>query len=255
LWAETLIAPSTVAVQNVVPVDPSERWWPIYLWRTTQRIFAFDLSNPRAPKLASGIELGEGKPWDVSPPVTADGRLFASHHVVGELRALDDGQNAKEDDTDGSESPGDDSQVNRHFLQVVDYANPAAPFIEDESPNVPGRLVGIARNGKILFTLGQQYNPDTGDAEPDKSVLHASAFDGMVVHLVDQLPLQSRWQPFVLKGELVFVFDGEEVVAGPGTFLLVPPDVPHSFHNRSDQAARFVNVHAPAGFDRRLAVD
>jgi mannose-6-phosphate isomerase-like protein (cupin superfamily) len=60
---------------------------------------------------------------------------------------------------------------------------------------------------------------------------------------------------YMLEGELVFVVDGEEVVAGPGTFLLVPPDVPHSFHNGSDQVARFVNVHAPAGFDRRLEAD
>jgi mannose-6-phosphate isomerase-like protein (cupin superfamily) len=60
---------------------------------------------------------------------------------------------------------------------------------------------------------------------------------------------------YMLEGELVFVVDGDEVVAGPGTFVLVPPDVPHSFHNATDQVARFVNVHAPAGFDRRLEAD
>ena len=57
---------------------------------------------------------------------------------------------------------------------------------------------------------------------------------------------------YMLEGELVFTVDGEELVAGPGTFVLVPPDVEHSFANRSDSVARFVNVHAPAGFDRRL---
>jgi mannose-6-phosphate isomerase-like protein (cupin superfamily) len=57
---------------------------------------------------------------------------------------------------------------------------------------------------------------------------------------------------YVLEGELSFVVDGEEIVAGPGTFVLVPPDVPHTFANRGDTAARFVNVHAPAGFDLRL---
>jgi mannose-6-phosphate isomerase-like protein (cupin superfamily) len=60
---------------------------------------------------------------------------------------------------------------------------------------------------------------------------------------------------YMLEGELVFVVEGEEIVAGPGTFLLVPPEVPHSFHNRTDGIARFVNVHAPAGFDRRLESD
>jgi quercetin dioxygenase-like cupin family protein len=60
---------------------------------------------------------------------------------------------------------------------------------------------------------------------------------------------------YMLEGELLFTVDGEDVVAGPGTFLLVPPGVPHSFGNRSDRVARFVNVHAPAGFDRRLEED
>ncbi len=60
---------------------------------------------------------------------------------------------------------------------------------------------------------------------------------------------------FVLEGELTFTADGEELVAGPGTFVLVPPGVEHTFSNRGDDVARFVNVHAPAGFDRRLAED
>ena len=32
--------------------------------------------------------------------------------------------------------------------------------------------------------------------------------------------------------------------AGPGAFVLVPPGVPHTFANRGDIPARFVNVHA-----------
>ena len=60
---------------------------------------------------------------------------------------------------------------------------------------------------------------------------------------------------YMLEGELVFTVAGEEVAAGPGTFLLVPPGVPHDFSNRTDAVARFVNVHAPAGFDLRLESD
>jgi mannose-6-phosphate isomerase-like protein (cupin superfamily) len=60
---------------------------------------------------------------------------------------------------------------------------------------------------------------------------------------------------YVLDGELTFIVDGDEVIAGPGTFVLVPPEVPHTFANRGGEPARFVNVHAPAGFDLRLAAD
>ncbi len=59
---------------------------------------------------------------------------------------------------------------------------------------------------------------------------------------------------YMLEGELVFTVAGDEVFAGPGTFLLVPPGVRHDFENRTDQVARFVNVHAPAGFDRRIGL-
>ena len=57
---------------------------------------------------------------------------------------------------------------------------------------------------------------------------------------------------YLLEGELTFTVDGEELAAGPGTFVLVPPRVRHTFENRSDSVARFINVHAPAGFDIRL---
>jgi len=57
---------------------------------------------------------------------------------------------------------------------------------------------------------------------------------------------------YILEGELTFTVEGEEVVAGPGTFVLVPPGVRHTFANRGGAAVRLVNVHAPAGFDRRL---
>jgi mannose-6-phosphate isomerase-like protein (cupin superfamily) len=57
---------------------------------------------------------------------------------------------------------------------------------------------------------------------------------------------------YVLEGELTFTVDDDQVVAGPGTFVLVPPGVPHTFANRGDAVVRMVNVHAPAGFDLRL---
>ena len=43
-----------------------------------------------------------------------------------------------------------------------------------------------------------------------------------------------------------------ELVAAAGTFVLVPPGVEHTFANRSDHPVRMLNIHAPAGFDRRL---
>jgi mannose-6-phosphate isomerase-like protein (cupin superfamily) len=60
---------------------------------------------------------------------------------------------------------------------------------------------------------------------------------------------------YILEGELTFGVEGEEVVAGPGTFVLVPPGIRHTFENRGDAVVRLVNVHAPAGFDLRMESD
>jgi mannose-6-phosphate isomerase-like protein (cupin superfamily) len=60
---------------------------------------------------------------------------------------------------------------------------------------------------------------------------------------------------YVLEGELTFNVEGEQIVAGPGTFVLVPPGVRHTFANRGGAVVRMINVHAPAGFDVRLAGD
>lgn len=58
---------------------------------------------------------------------------------------------------------------------------------------------------------------------------------------------------FVLEGELTFTVEGREIEARAGTFVLVPPGHEHAFENRDSTPARILNVHAPAGFDRRLS--
>ena len=59
---------------------------------------------------------------------------------------------------------------------------------------------------------------------------------------------------FILEGEMTFVVEGEDVSAPPGTFVLVPPGVEHGFRNDGEIPVRMLNVHAPAGFDRRIGL-
>ena len=60
---------------------------------------------------------------------------------------------------------------------------------------------------------------------------------------------------YIVEGEMTFVFDGEESVAPPGTFVLVPPGVEHGFRNDGDVPVKMLNIHAPAGFDRRIGLE
>jgi mannose-6-phosphate isomerase-like protein (cupin superfamily) len=59
---------------------------------------------------------------------------------------------------------------------------------------------------------------------------------------------------YILDGEMTFFFGAEEAVAGPGTFVLVPPGVAHGFRNDGSAPVRMLNIHAPAGFDRRIGL-
>jgi len=59
---------------------------------------------------------------------------------------------------------------------------------------------------------------------------------------------------FVLEGELVFMLPEGDVVAPAGTFVLLPPGVEHGLRNDGDVPVRMLNLHAPAGFDRRIGL-
>ena len=62
---------------------------------------------------------------------------------------------------------------------------------------------------------------------------------------------------YILEGEMTFFFgdEDEEAIAPPGTFVLVPPGVRHGFRNAGPRPVRMLNVHAPAGFDRRIGLE
>jgi len=59
---------------------------------------------------------------------------------------------------------------------------------------------------------------------------------------------------YILEGVMTFTLGGETVSAPPGTFVLVPPGVEHAFANAGDVPVRMLNLHAPAGFDRRIGL-
>jgi quercetin dioxygenase-like cupin family protein len=60
---------------------------------------------------------------------------------------------------------------------------------------------------------------------------------------------------YILDGEIVFVVEGEEIRAPAGTFVLIPPGVEHGFRNDTEDVVRILNIHAPAGFDRRIGFE
>jgi quercetin dioxygenase-like cupin family protein len=66
------------------------------------------------------------------------------------------------------------------------------------------------------------------------------------VHVHDQLDHAI----YVLEGTVVFTVEQRQLTAPAGSFILIPHGIVHTFANPSDAAARFVEVDAPAGFER-----
>jgi mannose-6-phosphate isomerase-like protein (cupin superfamily) len=59
---------------------------------------------------------------------------------------------------------------------------------------------------------------------------------------------------YILEGEMTFLIGDDEVAAPPGTYVLVQPGVRHGFRNDGSVPVRMFNIHAPAGFDRRIGL-
>ena len=59
---------------------------------------------------------------------------------------------------------------------------------------------------------------------------------------------------YILEGEMIFLFGDDSATAPPGTFVLAPPGVVHGFRNDGKEPVRMLNIHAPAGFDRRIGL-
>ena len=54
---------------------------------------------------------------------------------------------------------------------------------------------------------------------------------------------------YVLEGEISFIVDGKEIIAKSGTFVNIPPNVTHSFKNKTNSLAKMLIILAPGGLE------
>src|SRR5215203_3279944 len=99
--------------------------------------------------------------------------------------------------------------------------------------------------GALRFRLLAQ-SPDQPIAVTDSTV--PPGFPGPVKHR------HARMTDifYVLEGELEFDLEDERRVLGPGSFVMVPPGVAHTFANRGPVPARILNIFQPAGLEQYL---
>jgi quercetin dioxygenase-like cupin family protein len=107
-------------------------------------------------------------------------------------------------------------------LAVLGQAENAEVIAEN-----PGRRIKLLLDSEELAVTETVYTP--GQQGPEPHVHHHHA-DGFVV----------------LEGELTFFLESGSLRGPAGTFVLVPPDVVHTFANDGESSARFFNLHAPS---------
>lgn len=109
-------------------------------------------------------------------------------------------------------------------------------------------VVRMPGEGKEVTLAGQpMFFLVTGD-----DTRHTSMFDwtvpagfstGLHVHCVQEETF------YVLEGECEWQVGGQTVRARPGTYLFIPPGVPHNIANTSDQPARMLMTVSPPGHE------
>jgi quercetin dioxygenase-like cupin family protein len=115
----------------------------------------------------------------------------------------------------------------------------AAPLVSN-----PGRNERIAFMGQVSFVRAR--GEDTGGLF-SMTETRTPAGSGPPPHVHER----EDEMFFVLEGEFSVTIGGETSVAGPGTFVFAPRDIPHAYV--ANAPSRHLTFVSPPGFERFLA--
>jgi quercetin dioxygenase-like cupin family protein len=106
-----------------------------------------------------------------------------------------------------------------------------------------------AQEGRALWHLGALLVFKALGAETNQQfwALEGLADQQMAVPLHAHSHEDEIW--YVLEGEIAFTVGDETQIGGPGAFVYIPRNVPHTFQIRS-ATARWFGVGTPAGLDQ-----
>jgi quercetin dioxygenase-like cupin family protein len=102
-----------------------------------------------------------------------------------------------------------------------------------------GREVTLAGKPLAFLVTGE----DTKHTSMFDWTLPAGFSTGLHVHRVQEETF------YVLEGECEWQVDGQTIRATPGTYLFLPPGVPHDIRNTSDRPARMIMTVSPPGHE------
>lgn len=100
----------------------------------------------------------------------------------------------------------------------------------------------IAISGHINSILASK-----DDTDGTYSVIEVKVFPGSGP--VPHIQTHEHEGFYVLKGDISFIVDGKEIIAKSGTFVNIPPNVTHSFKNKTSNLAKMLVIIAPGGLE------
>jgi quercetin dioxygenase-like cupin family protein len=103
-----------------------------------------------------------------------------------------------------------------------------------------GKQVSLAGKPLVFLVTGQ----DTRHTSMFDWTLPAGFSTGTHVHRVQEETF------YVLEGECEWTVGGELIRAKPGTYVFIPPGVPHNIANASDKPARMIMTVSPPGHEQ-----
>ena len=101
------------------------------------------------------------------------------------------------------------------------------------------KVVTLAGRPMTFLLTGE----DTTHTSMFDCVLPPASSVGLHVHRVHEEAF------YMLEGECEWQVGGQLVRARPGTFVFIPPGVPHSITNASDKPARMLLTISPPGYE------
>jgi hypothetical protein len=198
-------APGGAGIGSDLAIGPG-LWWP-WWGGGLGHLLAVDLSGAE-PAFASEVKLTSTNTWwNFSDAFTANGLVYTSHQASEFDPSIDpppyiymtwDGKNY----VTATNDPPPGAWVQRYYLDVVDFADAHDPIVR-APVNVPGTLIGLHRNGELLYTKGYMGDPFTYSG---KEVIAASSYDGVAAHLVASLEVEQTWpRPVISDSGLVYL--------------------------------------------------
>ena len=106
---------------------------------------------------------------------------------------------------------------------------------------MPGEAKGVALSGQPLAFLVTAA--DTKHTSMFDWTLPAGFSTGLHVHRVQEETF------YVLDGECTWQIGEQKVRATPGTYVFIPPGVPHNIGNASNKTARMIMTVSPPGHE------